>query len=173
MPDHHFRRPGAHHEPGTHWEDPPHLAPVRALAECEEFADAVCRLADGCGNRLRGTHPLRPLAAQLARSLTEAGFTLHHCVRHHPLYRLGGICLLPVSDDDGRGDPAGVVVSWTTHHLLSCDWDRWNEYRGAIGAMNEALAHVLAALGYLVRPFGAGGASLVTGRGPGRQAAGR
>ena len=75
MPDDHLARPAAHHEPGTHFEDPPDLGPVWALAECEEFADAARRLADGCGNRLRGDDPQRPLAAQLTRSLTEAGFT--------------------------------------------------------------------------------------------------
>jgi hypothetical protein len=34
--------------------------------------------------------PLRPLACAVALALTEAGFTLHHCARHHPRYRLGG-----------------------------------------------------------------------------------
>ena len=92
---------------------------------------------------------------------------------YHPLYRLGGVCLLPVPGDHGPGHPAGVAVSWTTHHLLSCAWDRQAEYRGVIDAMNGALAGVLAALGYQVRPFGPDGASLVTGREPGRRAAGR
>jgi hypothetical protein len=42
---------------------------------------------------------------------------LHHCAQHHPLYRLGGVCLLPVAaghDPTGKG---GVAVSWTTHNL--------------------------------------------------------
>jgi hypothetical protein len=31
------------------------------------------------------------LASDIARALTEAGFTLHHCAQHQPLYRLGGV----------------------------------------------------------------------------------
>ena len=41
------------------------------------------------------------------------------------------------------------MVSWTTHDLLSLDWDRWNEYHGVHGVMNGALTQVLDALGYL------------------------
>jgi hypothetical protein len=55
-------------------------------------------------------------------------------------------------------------VSWTTHSLLSLDWERWGEYRGVQEAMNLALAGVLDTLGFCVQPFGRGGASLVTGR---------
>ena len=96
--------------------------------------------------------------------LVEAGFTLHHCARHHPLYRLGGVCLLPVGSDQDPNGRGGVVVSWTTHDLLSLDWDRWTEYHGAHEVMNGALAQVLDALGYQVWPFGLGGAWIVTGR---------
>jgi hypothetical protein len=69
--------------------EPPDLGPLRALAEREELADAVSRLADGYGRQLPADDPLAPLAGELARALTEAGFTLHHCAQHHPLYRLG------------------------------------------------------------------------------------
>ena len=150
-------------------DEPPDLDPLRALAENEELADAVGRLADGFSRPLPADDPLAPLARALARSLTEAGFTLHRCAQNHPLYRLGGGCLLPVArghDPDGRG---GVVVSWTTHDLLSLDWARWREYQGAHEAMNGALAQVLDALGYQVWPFGLGGAWIVTGRRPGWQ----
>ena len=58
-------------------------------------------------------------------------------------------------------------MSWTTHKLLSLDWDRWSEHQGAHVAMNRALAEVLDALGFRVQPFGGGGASLVTGQRPG------
>jgi hypothetical protein len=46
------------------------------------------------------------------------------------------------------------VVSWTTHNLLSLDWDRWAEYHGAHEVMNGAVAQVLDALRYQLRPFG-------------------
>ena len=131
------------------------------------------RLADAYGRPLAADDPLAPLARDIARALTEAGFTLHHCAQSHPLYRLGGVCLLPVArghDPDGRG---GVVVSWTTHDLLSLDWDRWREYQGAQGVMNGALSEVLDALGFEVWPFGLGGAWIVTGRRAGWEAAER
>jgi hypothetical protein len=149
-------------------DEPPDLGPLRALAECEELADATGRLADAYGRLLRDDDPLRPLAADVARALTEAGFTLHHRAQHHPLSRLGGVCLLPVAaghDLDGRG---GVVVSWTTHNLPSLDWGRWLAYHGTHGVMNGALSKVLDGLGFQVSPFGVGGAWIVTGRKPGR-----
>jgi hypothetical protein len=150
--------------------EPPDLGPLRALAESAELADAVARLADAYGRPHPADDPLAPLACDIARALTEAGFTLHHCAQGHPLYRLGGVCLVPVArghDPDGRG---GVVVSWTTHNLLSLDWDRWREYQGV---MNGALSEVLDALWFEVRPFGLGGAWIVTGRRAGWEAAER
>jgi hypothetical protein len=148
-------------------DGPPDLGPLRALAEREELADAAGCLADAYGRPLRGDDPLRPLARDIVRALTEAGFTLHHCAQHDPLYRLGGVCLLPVAaghDPDGRG---GVVVSWTTHNLLSLDWGRWVAYHGTQDVMNGALSEVLDGLGFRVVPFGVGGAWIVTGRKPG------
>ena len=91
-------------------DGPPDLGPLQALAEREELAEAIGRLADAYGRPLREDDPLKPLAADIARALTEAGFTLHHCAQHYRRYRLGGVCLLPVApghDPDGRG---GVVV---------------------------------------------------------------
>jgi hypothetical protein len=142
---------------------PPDLGPLRAAAERTELADALALLTDAYGYRLPDSDPLAPLARDIARSLVEAGFTLHHCARTHPLYRLGGVCLLPVSahHDDAQ---AGVVVSWATHDLLSLDWDRYSTYHDAHQVMNDALADVLDAFGYEVRPFGSGGAWIVTGR---------
>jgi hypothetical protein len=146
----------------------PDLGPLRALAEIAEIADATALLADAYGRPLAAGDALAPLAADIARALTEAGLALHHCDRNDPLRRLGGVCLVPVArihDPDGLG---GVVVSWTTHDLLSLDWRRWREYQGTLGHMNGALAEVLGALGFEVRPFGQGGAWIVTGRGAGR-----
>jgi hypothetical protein len=141
---------------------PPDLRPLRALAEREELADARARLADGLGHPLPAGDANAPLARDVAAALTEAGFTLHNCGPHHPQYRLGGVCVLPIParhNPDGQG---GIAVSWTTHNLLALDWDRGSEHQGTQQAMNRALASVLKALGYQVRPFGTGGASLVT-----------
>jgi hypothetical protein len=152
--------------------EPPDLGPLRALAEREELADATGRLTDAYGRPLQDDDPLRPLASDLARALTEAGFALHHCAPHHPLYRLGRVCLLPVAaghDPDGR---RGVVVSWTTHDLLSLDWGRWLEYHSTQDVMNGALSEVLDGLGFQASLFGVGGAWIVTGRKPGAQETG-
>lgn len=128
-----------------------------------ESAYAVSSLAGSYGYRLRPSDPLAPLTRDVARSLVEAGFTLHHCARYDPLYRRGGVCVLPVAAGPSHDDPGGVVVSWTTHDLLSLDWDRQASYHGAHQAINGVLAQVLSTLGYQVKPFGAEGASLVTG----------
>jgi hypothetical protein len=162
MSDDFFR---ADHAGDAHLVDePPDLGPMRALAERAELADAVAGLTDGYGRRLADSDPLGPLAGRIACDLVEAGFTLHHCAEHHPLHRLGGVCLLPVIPGHDPGGRGGVVVSWTTHDLLSLDWDRWTEYHGAHKVMNGALGEVLDALGYQVWPFGLGGACIVTGR---------
>jgi hypothetical protein len=141
---------------------PPDLRPLRALAEREELADARARVADGLGHPLDADDPNAPLARDVAAALTEAGFTVHDCAPHHPQYRLGGVCVLPIParhNPDGQG---GIAVSWTTHNLLTLDWDRGREHHDTQQAMNRALASVLKALGYQVGPFGTGGASLVT-----------
>lgn len=49
----------------------------------------------------------------VARSLVEAGLTLHHGAPWHPLRRLGGVCLLPVARTCDPGGHGGIVVSWT------------------------------------------------------------
>ena len=142
----------------------PDLGPLQEAAEAAELAEATSGLTDSFGGPFPARDPLRPLACAVARALTEAGFTLHHCARHHPRYRLGG---LPVARRGWPcpGDKAGVVVSWTTHDLLSLDWCRWHEYHGTQKDMNGALGHVLGVLGVLgfqVAPFGSGGAHIVT-----------
>lgn len=134
----------------------PDLAPLWAVAEHAELAAATACLADSSGYPLCADDPLGRVAHDLARELTLSGFTLHHCAQSDPLNRLGGVCLLPVG--------SGIAVSWTTHTLLSLDWERCAEHHRAHAAMNRALAEVLDALGFRVEPFGQGGASLVTGR---------
>ena len=147
----------------------PDPGPLRAAAEAAELAQAVSGLVSIDGCRLADSDPLTPLARDIARSMTEAGLPVHHCARHHPLYRLGGVCLLavPAGLADGR---AGVAVSWTAHNLLLLDWDRYGTCTCIRQAMNTAPGGVLRAFGYLVTPFGSGGAWLVTGRRGGTEA---
>ena len=143
------------HQPGP--------GPLRAAAEAPELAQAVSRLVRINGCRLADSDPPAPLARDIARSLTKAGLTVHHCAQHDPLYRLGGMCLLAVPAESGTGS-SGIAVSWTVHNLLLLDWDRYGTYTGTQQAMNTALGGVLRAFGYPVTPFGSGGAWLVTGR---------
>jgi hypothetical protein len=142
---------------------PPDLRPLRAVAEREELADARDRLSDGLGNSLHEDDPHAPLARDVAAALTETGLTLHDCAPHHPRYRFGGVCVLPVPGGHNPDGQSGIAMSWTAHNLLALDWGRGREQQGSQQAMNGALASVLKALGYQVRPFGTGGASLVTG----------
>jgi hypothetical protein len=59
--------------------EPPDLGPLWAHAETAEFAEAMAGLADAYGRSLPADDPLAPLARDIARALTEVGFTLHHC----------------------------------------------------------------------------------------------
>ena len=143
-----------------HQPDP---GPLRAAAEAAELAQAVTGLVriDGC--RLADSDPLAPLARDIARSMTEAGLTVHHCAQHDPLYRLGGVCLLAVPAESGTwhaGSPCPGPC------ITCCCWTgtRYGTYTSTQQAMNTALGGVLRAFGYPVTPFGSGGAWLVTGR---------
>jgi hypothetical protein len=141
----------------------PDLGPLRAAAEAAALAQAVSGLVSIDGYRLADSGPLAPLARDIARSITEAGLTVHHCAPHDPLHRLGGVRLLAVPAEPGTGS-TGIAVSWTAHNLLLLDWDRYGTYSGTQQAMNTALGGVLRAFGYPITPFGSGGAWLVTGR---------
>ena len=90
---------------------------LRAAAEAAELAQAVSGLVSIHGCRLVDSDPLAPLARDIARSMTEAGLTVHHCAQHGPLHRFGGVCLLPVPAESGTGR-SGIAVSWTAHNLL-------------------------------------------------------
>ena len=147
----------------------PDLAAPRAAAGDAEFAEAEARLVSSCGYPLADAYPL---ARHLARSLTEAGFTLHRCATYDPLYRLGGVCLLPVPAE-ARTRQGGISVSWTTHDLLLRDQRKYRIYRDTHQAMKSALGRVLAAFGYQAAPFGSGGAWLVTGHRTGGTGAGQ
>ena len=63
--------------------EPPDLGPLRALTETAEFAEAMAGLADAYGRPLLAGDPFAPLAREIARALTEAGFALHHCAQSH------------------------------------------------------------------------------------------
>ena len=140
----------------------PDLGPLRAAAEAAELAQAVSGLVSVDGYRLADSDPLAPLARDIARSMTEAGLTVHHCARHDPRYRLGGVCLLPVPADRGRprrdrgvldhAQPAAAGLG-PVRHL----------HRHPAGHEHGHRRHP-ARLRVPAAPFGSGGAWLVTGR---------
>ena len=144
----------------------PGLAPLRAAASEAESAEAFRRLlsAGGC--------PLAPLARHGARSLIEAGFTLGHCDRRDPLYRLGGLCVVPFPAGPGteRGE---IAVSWTTYDQLLLDGDRFGSYHHPRQLMNAAPGSVPHGFGYHAQPPGTGGAWLVSGHRDQETGAGR
>ena len=81
-----------------HQPDPGPLRPAAGAAELAQAASGLVSI-DGC--RPAGSDPPAPLARDIARSMTEAGPTVHHCAQHDRLYRLGGVCLLAVPADSG------------------------------------------------------------------------
>ena len=141
----------------------PDPGPLRAAAAAAGLAQAASGLVSIGGCRLADSDPMAPLARDIARSMTEAGLTVHHCARQDPLYLLGGVCVLAVPAESGTG-PGGVAVSWTLHNLLRQDRDRYGTCTSTQQAMNTALGGVLPAIGYPDTPYGSGGAWLVTGR---------
>jgi hypothetical protein len=101
-------------------EEQPDLAPLRALADGEELADAVSCLASEYGLPLRADDPLAPLARELATTLTLAGLTLHHCARSHPCTGLAACaCCRSPAGPAWRVEPG----SWCPGpRTASCPW---------------------------------------------------
>jgi hypothetical protein len=140
--------------------DQPDLAALRAAAGNAELAEAETSLVSACGY---SPADAGLLARDLTRSLTEAGLTLHHCAAYDPLYRLGGVCLLPVPAEGGARQ-GRISMPCTTHDFQVRDQLRYRTYRDTHLALSAALGSVPTAFGYEVALFGSGGAWLVTGR---------
>ena len=68
----------------------PDLCSISAATEQTEFADAVSGLLSSDSYPQASDYPLGPAAPNVARTLVEAGFTLHHRDRYNPLNRLRG-----------------------------------------------------------------------------------
>ena len=150
----------------------PDLVAVRALAECSELAFAVSGPTSADGTPLTAGRP-GGLAREIARDLVEAGFAVHRCYGWDPAPRLGGVCVRPVpahADPEGEG---GVMVSWAVHDLLALDTGRAQACEDAREIMNLALAETLFVLGWAIRPAGAGGVWMATGRRPSGEGAAR
>jgi hypothetical protein len=136
----------------------PDLAPLRAAASQAEFAEAFRGLLSADGYPLAEGEPLATPARKVARSLIEAAFTLHHCDRYDLLYRLGGVCLMPVG-----ACRRGIAVSRATRNLLLPGWDRHGTCRRACQLMNAAPGGVPDRFGSRVRHLGTDGAWLAAG----------
>jgi hypothetical protein len=68
----------------------PDLCSISAATEQTEFADAVSGLLSADGYPLDSDYTLGPLAPNVARTLVEEGFTMHHRDRYDPLFRVRG-----------------------------------------------------------------------------------
>jgi hypothetical protein len=135
--------------------------PPRAAAEGAELAQAVSRLASVDGYSHADSAPLAPLARDIARSLTEAGFSVHHCARHDSLYGLGRVCLRPIPTESGTGR-SGIAESRTTRNLLLYG-DGDSTSNGAHQLMNAVPGSSLREFGYAVAQLRSVGAWRATG----------
>ncbi len=111
------------------------------------------------GGAAAGTNAL---ACQVSRSLSEAGFSPHHCLDRHSPSEPGGVCLTHVQASAQGGYPDGVTVSWTTRDHLSADAARWATCLVLTRVMNQALGTIVRTLGYDPRPIGTSGAWIIT-----------
>jgi hypothetical protein len=68
----------------------PDLCSISAVTEQTEFADTVRGLVSADSHPQASDCPLGPVTPDVARSLVEAAFTLHHRDRCDPLYRFCG-----------------------------------------------------------------------------------
>jgi hypothetical protein len=127
------------------------------LAHLSEQLD---RLADDWDALIDDADPLTGLVCEVAAAVAEAGLPLHDCAGRTSGAQLGGVCLTPAPGEHG------VLVSWTQHDRMAL-----GRVRGpaadlaAQEVMNHAVAHVLAAYGFVVDPFGEASGHIV--RGPG------
>lgn len=121
-----------------------------------DTARALCRLSDSWGSRLTPGHPAYPLLTRLTRDLVNAGFAVHDCASRA---RTGGVCLTAPTDEQ-----AGVIVTWTPHHSLAIDNERYEQASDVGDLMNFVLADVLCALGWQANPYGQSSAHIVIGR---------
>jgi hypothetical protein len=138
----------------------PYLAPLRAAASQAELAEASRGLLSAGGYPFAEGDPLATPARDAARSLTEAGFTLHHCDRYDLLYRLGGVYLMPIQAEFGTCR-SGIAVSRATRNSLLPGWDRRGSCRRACQLMNAAPGGVPGRFGFRVQHLGTDGAWLV------------
>ena len=149
----------------------PDLCSIRAAAEQAEFAVAARSLLSADGYLLADDDPLAPLARDAVRIPVEAGFTSHHCHRHDPVWRLGGVYLMPIPAESSTGR-SGIAVSWASRDLLP-GWDWRVACSQTCQLVNPVPGSVLHVFGYLDRQRGTGAACLVTSHRGQRTEAGR
>jgi hypothetical protein len=100
-------------------------------------------------------NPLAPLIRDVAHTLLEAGFTLHHCHRYDPLRWLGVVGLMPIPTESGTGR-SSIAVSRAADDLLP-DRDWRVTYSRTCQLMNAVPGSRLHTFGNLDRQCGIGG----------------
>jgi hypothetical protein len=120
-----------------------------------ELGNQLDRLPEDWDSLLSDTDPLTTLLVEVAAALVEAGLPLHDAADDGSPG--GGVSLIPELGSQG------VLVSWRAHDRMSLDQVRGETADAAVRQlMGATLAGVLAELGFVVEPYGAGGSSLVT-----------
>ncbi len=155
---------------GPYFEQPG-LAQLRAAASQAESAETFRGLLSADGYPLADWGPPAAPARDVARSLTGAGFTLHQCDRYDLVYRLGGVCVMPVPAEFGTCR-SGIAFSRATRNLLLPCWDRHGTCRCACQLINAAPGGILDRFGFRVQYLGTG-AWVVAGHRDQKTGAGR
>ena len=124
-----------------------------------ELGGHLARLPEEWDELLSDTDPLTTLVVEVGAALVEAGLPLHDCTERvaDGGSSAGGVCLSPVPGS------SGILVSWRSHDRMSVHQVRGVAAEAAVhDAMNLAVAHVLAQLGFEVESVPSGGCFRVT-----------
>lgn len=122
----------------------------RALQQLEALA------GNAVGDLFRSPHRASPfdhyIARMLAQDLTALGMAVHDSAKS---ITTGGVWLAPCREYPG------VIVAWTQHDASAAVFGV-RLHRELQGMMNFDLYEVLCELGYTIKPYGNGGAHVVT-----------
>jgi hypothetical protein len=95
------------------------------------------------------------MVRQLVRDLFRAGFTMHDCRGAFGRKHEGGVCLVPLSQDEGIG------VSWAQHDVSYADP---GDHQDVQDVCTDWLRDLMLVLGWRTEDFGTAGAFRVIGK---------
>jgi len=98
------------------------------------------------------------MVRELVRDLFRAGFTMHDCRGGFGKKHEGGVCLVPLTLEEG------ISISWAQHDVSYADY---GQHQDVQELMNDWLRDLMTVLGWRTADFGTAGAFRVTGKIPG------